>query len=1103
MHLNLLNTMHTACPDSKHAAVSAWFLGPKAENHGVLRNAFDMIIDEVLKGRTEYFKDDKSFIDDEIKKHPSYRAELQKIEANVKLLSGLLAKHSCPSFSPRYAGHQTFETTLPAILGYVLGLLYNQNNLSPEIGPLTSWIEYVVGQQLCKMVGYSYNNIESESDLLNPENSSDDPVGWGHITCDGSVANLESMWVARNLKFYGLSLRKAMVPGQPLAFVADTFNITAYDLDERGSVKTTEKLFVRCSAWQLLNLTAAQVLGLPGRLSREYGISSAFVESIMQKYIIQTVGKDTLETEFKIAPCRYLISATNHYSWPKSAAITGIGSNNLVEASVDGRARMDTKDLDRQLRHCLENHIAVYAVVVIMGSTEHGAVDPLSEVIELRKKYEALGLTFLIHADAAWGGYFRTLTIPDPAVLGLRADPGNKFVPALALMAYTKRELEYLKYADSVTVDPHKTGYIPYPAGGLCYRDERLRFLVTWSSPYLNTEGGGVEAMGVYGLEGSKPGAAACATWLSHRVIGLHQNGYGTLLGEAMFTSVKMYSQWATMSLRSSNLIVVPFTKLPAEEDGKPKNEIEKERAYIQMNIVNRDNLDLVNDEVAMGLVKRMGSDLMINNFSCNFKIEGRVNKDIAEANYLNKRIYERLSIQKVTDDISERPVIIFSTVFSQAKYKEALKTYKNRLGLEGEGDLYTLCNISKTPFPTAGNFVKELADEFQKVAEQEIQNCYRRVRVVPDFHTFIIQGATNPFYLVQLPMFNVGNHRQQLIIKVSLSDESLRRWTAHRQTYPSDMVMVHTTRKEFLSTILDRGEFDGVVTNGLPAIYGARSRAMDGSPGFRVAINIVGIVKNRPLSPAHLDSSYPQQMPFYIYGSIAETHIDHMLLHAPNAQLSAGNITLDVEMDLSNPRNRQLLENGLDRGLIAVASSNPEFAMQPFSNAHRPAFFSPWSDGFKVALYADDSDSKGPGLVETLGKPITAATISLGSNVFSDWSYINQDAVLSVGVGSGLGAVASIKAQQDIQVLTDQTTKTLAPRPIILGRNVEESLERFGLVPPPTCAFNSVDGGHCSSTEILSRFLVREPADDFGRKLLIREGWKEAVDAVATAALK
>jgi hypothetical protein len=70
---------------------------------------------------------------------------------------------------------------------------------------------------------------------------------------------------------------------------------------------------------------------------------------------------------------------------------------------------------------------------------------------------------------------------------------------------------------------------------------------------------------------------------------------------------------------------------------------------------------------------------------------------------------------------ISERPVIIFATVFSQVKYKAALTGYKERLGLEGDGDLFTLCNISKTPFPTDGNFVKELADAFQRVAEEEI----------------------------------------------------------------------------------------------------------------------------------------------------------------------------------------------------------------------------------------------------------------------------------------------------------------------------------------------------------------------------------------------
>jgi hypothetical protein len=45
-------------PNPTHAAMAAWFLGPKAENHDVLRMAFADIVDEVLQGRKDYFKDD-------------------------------------------------------------------------------------------------------------------------------------------------------------------------------------------------------------------------------------------------------------------------------------------------------------------------------------------------------------------------------------------------------------------------------------------------------------------------------------------------------------------------------------------------------------------------------------------------------------------------------------------------------------------------------------------------------------------------------------------------------------------------------------------------------------------------------------------------------------------------------------------------------------------------------------------------------------------------------------------------------------------------------------------------------------------------------------
>ncbi|KAL8803493.1 MAG: hypothetical protein Q9223_006140, partial [Gallowayella weberi] len=63
--------------------------------------------------------------------------------------------------------------------------------------------------------------------------------------------------------------------------------------------------------------------------------------------------------------------------------------------------------------------------------------------------------------------------------------------------------------------------------------------------------------------------------------------------------------------------------------------------------------------------------------------------------------------------------------------------------------------------------------------------------------------------------------------------------------------------------------------------------------------------------------------MPFYLYGTPENIHIDHMLLRAPNIQLSASNITLDVFPPIP--------ANTLKAGCILFADEVPESAMQPF----------------------------------------------------------------------------------------------------------------------------------------------------------------------------
>jgi glutamate/tyrosine decarboxylase-like PLP-dependent enzyme len=75
---------------------------------------------------------------------------------------------------------------MASLLGYFMTMLYNPNNVALEASPLTTVAEYEVGQQLCHLFGY---NIDKENHDL--------PLAWGHITCDGTIANLESIWVGK------------------------------------------------------------------------------------------------------------------------------------------------------------------------------------------------------------------------------------------------------------------------------------------------------------------------------------------------------------------------------------------------------------------------------------------------------------------------------------------------------------------------------------------------------------------------------------------------------------------------------------------------------------------------------------------------------------------------------------------------------------------------------------------------------------------------------------------------------------------------------------------------------------------------------------------
>jgi glutamate/tyrosine decarboxylase-like PLP-dependent enzyme len=85
-----------------------------------------------------------------------------------------------PFFHPRYAGQMLKPPNPVAAAGYLAGMLINPNNHALDGGPGTSALEVEVVADLAQMFGFSAPFL-------------------GHLTSSGTIANVEALWVAREL----------------------------------------------------------------------------------------------------------------------------------------------------------------------------------------------------------------------------------------------------------------------------------------------------------------------------------------------------------------------------------------------------------------------------------------------------------------------------------------------------------------------------------------------------------------------------------------------------------------------------------------------------------------------------------------------------------------------------------------------------------------------------------------------------------------------------------------------------------------------------------------------------------------------------------------
>src|SRR5438552_7111208 len=184
----------------KTKSLGAWFLGPKAENAEVEEKLINFILQDYFHWRRNYYPSDEVVIPQSMRRDlVEWKDDLaQKI---TEMLAGL-RKHF-PFYSPRYLAHMMSDQTIPSVLGYFAGLLYNPNNVTPESAPVTLAWELEVGADILKMLGY----VPPPA----PGGESKGEFGFAHITGGGTVANLEALWAARNVRYFPLAVRDVCV----------------------------------------------------------------------------------------------------------------------------------------------------------------------------------------------------------------------------------------------------------------------------------------------------------------------------------------------------------------------------------------------------------------------------------------------------------------------------------------------------------------------------------------------------------------------------------------------------------------------------------------------------------------------------------------------------------------------------------------------------------------------------------------------------------------------------------------------------------------------------------------------------------------------------
>ena len=242
-------------------------------------------------------------------------------------------------------------------------------------------------------------------------------------------------------------------------------------------------------------------------------------------------------------------SAEAHFSIAKSANIIGLGSGaGLRTVPVDRSSRLDVAALRRLVAEDRAAGLEPFCVVGIAGVTSNGVIDPLDAIADAAGE---LGLWY--HVDAAY------------AAGGLMSDA-------------LRPRFRGLERADSVTMDPHKWWFMPYPCGAILTRDGEAGRRAFWSDAvYIPQTDDAIEFRD-HGLAGSRP-FSALKLWMAMKMVG--RRAYGRMAEEQVRLTERFVAEltrdgdWEAVTPVDTAIAAVRYTGKPPDGTSRSGPEVD------------------------------------------------------------------------------------------------------------------------------------------------------------------------------------------------------------------------------------------------------------------------------------------------------------------------------------------------------------------------------------------------------------------------------------------------------------------------------------------------------------------------------------------------